>query len=281
MDLTQEHFLEDLLLRSDKRKKVIFLLREGPKNIGEIADILAAPSTSILPQIKKLKDKHLVIQKGKCYSLSCIGQIMAEKMVPLLDTLQVFEKNYDYWIDRDLGGIPAFLLRRLGELGACRVIEPDLSRMFEPPAEFTENMLNSREIMRFTSYFQLPLVPIHAESMKKKRKAVFVVSKTFFERMMVDYPEVYETFLPENSSLFVCSQLPKIISFTVTERFMSLMLFDKKGKFDQSLLISFEKSAIEWGKELFAYYLKLSEEVPLDGIQTETKISNHLVQYLT
>ncbi|MDD3041492.1 MAG: winged helix-turn-helix domain-containing protein [Methanosarcinaceae archaeon] len=262
MDLTQELSLEDLLLRSEKRKKVIFLLMEGPKNIGDIANVLAAPPTSILPQIKKLKDSHLVLQKGKYYSLSCIGKIMAEKMVPLLGTLQVLEKNYDYWTDRALEGIPAFLLRRLGELGDYRVIEPDLGRIFEPHAEFKENLLNSREVLHFSSYFQPSLIPVYSEYLKINRKVVFVISNIFFERMLADYSEVYETFLDsDNSSLFVYPQAPRILSFTVTERFMSMLLFDKKGKLDQKFLISFEESAIEWGKELFAYYLNLSEEV--------------------
>ncbi|MPM64367.1 hypothetical protein SDC9_111253 [bioreactor metagenome] len=42
---------------------------------------------------------------------------------------------------------------------------------------------------------------------------------------------------------------------------MALMLLNKKGKLDQSLLISSESEAIEWGKELFKYYMTLSKKV--------------------
>ena len=111
----------------------MLFLKEGPKSIDEISKKLDTPSTSVHPQIKKLKDNRLVLQDGKYYSLSRIGSIVTEKMSPLVGTLEVFEDNLDYWINQDLSGIPPFLLMRLGELSPCRVIEPELERIFEPP----------------------------------------------------------------------------------------------------------------------------------------------------
>lgn len=250
-----------MLLRSDKRKGIMLFLKEGPKSIEEITEALDSPATSVLPQIKKLKDNRLVLQDGKSYRLSKIGGIVAGKMCPLVGTLEVFEDNLDYWVKQDLSGIPPFLLLRLGELGPCRVLEPELNRIFEPPEEFVDQLMKSREILRFTSHFQPFFTELHAGLLKIDAKISLIVTEGFFERIVSDYPEVLESFLsPENPELFIYRRNPPLASLTVTERFMAITFLDKNGKLDQRLLMCFEKSAIEWGKELFMYYRGLSEE---------------------
>jgi predicted transcriptional regulator len=251
-----------LLLRSEKRKGIMLFLKDGPKSIEEINENLDSPSTSVLPQIKKLKDNRMLLQDGKYYRLSEIGAIVAEKMSPLVGTLEVFEDNLDYWINQDMDRIPPFLLLKLGKLNPCRVIEPELNRIFEPPEEFLDPFMKSREVMRFTSYFQPTFTKLNAELLNKKANISLIVTEGFFERAVNDYPEELENFLlSENSRLFVYKGCSSLASVTVTEKFMALTMIDKKGKLDHRFLISFGKSAIEWGKELFTYYRDMSEEI--------------------
>ena len=251
-----------MLLRSDKRKGIMLFLKNGPKSIEEITKVLNSPPASVLPQIKKLKDNRLVLQEGKYYSLSRIGAIVTEKMSPLVGALEVFEDNLEYWINQDLEGIPPFLLLRLGELSSCKVIEPELNRIFEPPVEFLDSLMKSREVMRFTSYFQPSFAELHTELLRGKAKISLVVTEAFFERVVNDYPEDLTNFLlPEDSRFFVYNGVSSLASLTVTESFMAITMLDKKGRPDQRFLICFEESAIEWGKELFAYYRDLSEEI--------------------
>ena len=54
--------LIDLLFMSQKRKDLLLLLKNGGKTIEEIIDTLNVNPTGMLPQIKKLKDEHLVLQ---------------------------------------------------------------------------------------------------------------------------------------------------------------------------------------------------------------------------
>ena len=51
--------LIDLALLSEKRKDVLLLLEEGSKTGDEIKTALNVNSTSIMPQIKKLKEGRL------------------------------------------------------------------------------------------------------------------------------------------------------------------------------------------------------------------------------
>nr|WP_304364393.1 winged helix-turn-helix domain-containing protein [Methanosarcina sp. KYL-1] len=257
-----------MLLRSDKRKKLLLLLTEGPKRIDEITEVLDAPATSVLPQVKKLKENGLVLQDGKTYKLSKIGLIVTEKMQPLVGTLEVFEDHFDYWTERDLTGIPPSLRVNLGKIGSCRLIEPKLSRIFEPPEEFVDNLLKSGEVMRFTSYFQPSFKSIHDIVIRNKAAVSLIVTSGFFERVVSDHPEELDKFLrPENSKLFIFNGSTTLASLTVTERFMALLLPDKRGKLDQRLLLSFEEKAIEWGKEMFLHLLDQSREVTGENLE--------------
>jgi len=61
--------LIDLIFLSQKRKDLLLLLKNGGKPIEDIVKGLNVNPTGMLPQIKKLKDEHLVFQEEKEYRL--------------------------------------------------------------------------------------------------------------------------------------------------------------------------------------------------------------------
>ncbi|WP_243684775.1 hypothetical protein [Methanosarcina barkeri] len=94
--------------------------------------------------MKKMKDSGLITQKGKIYSLSEIGEIIVENMQPLLSTTETLGENTEYWLSHDLSSIPEFLLERIGELGHCELLEPDVGHLFETPKILRDSILSSR-----------------------------------------------------------------------------------------------------------------------------------------
>jgi len=88
--------LINLILFSDRRKDLLFLLREEPKDIDTIKELLNLDAGSIQPHIKKMRDAHLIIEEKKVYRLSEIGKVIVENMEPLLNLIEVFEVNDDY-----------------------------------------------------------------------------------------------------------------------------------------------------------------------------------------
>ncbi len=247
--------LIDLAFLSEKRKDVLLLLEEGPKTGDEIKTALNVNSTSIMPQIKKLKEGRLIVQDDRnTYRLSGMGEIVVEKMEPLLNTVRVFEENYDYWINHDFTAIPESLLNRIDELGNYFMLEPDLNRLFEIPEDFRSNLLESRRIKMFLSYFNPLHVEMYLELAKKGADICLILTEPVFERMKADYYEDLK-FLVEskNVEIYICDK-NVTLKDVVTERFCSLVLFDKKGKFDHQRLMSFDESALKWCEELFLYY---------------------------
>ncbi len=258
--------LLDLILFSEKRKDFLLLLKEGPKDIEEILEKLQVPRTALLPQIKKLKEEDLVIHEEGMYRLSTIGEIIVEKMQPLLDTLSVFEKNEEFWADRKLAAIPPHLVKRISELGDYRLIEPDLSHTFDLNPEFEKYLSNSSCIHMFFSYFHPQFPALFLNLAKKGIDVSLILSEAVYFRLVEDFKEEGKEFLKiENASLYILEKMgvdiPALIA--ATDRIMSLGLFNESGRFDRQYVISFEPRAIKWGEELFEYYRDMSREIKI------------------
>ena len=101
-----ESSLLDVLFLSEKRKNLLLLLLDGPKNIEEIKNTLDVRSSPIMTQIKILMKQDLVVENNRLYKLSSIGEILVPKMKTILETFNVFDKNHDYWINQDMTSIP-------------------------------------------------------------------------------------------------------------------------------------------------------------------------------
>jgi predicted transcriptional regulator len=259
--------LLDLILFSEKRKAFLLLLKEGPKNIEEILEKIQVPRTALLPQIKKLKEDGLVIHEGGLYKLSIIGEIIVEKMQPLVETLQIFEKNENFWIDRKLSPIPPALMKRINELGNYHIIEPDLSHTFDLNAEFVNYLFASSSIRIFFSYFHPQFPDLFLRLARKRIEMSLVLSEAVYSRFHEDFRTEGEEFLKmENTKLFILEkkgiEIPAVVAST--DKVMVLGLFNENGRFDRQYIVSPNQRVIKWGEDLFEYYRNMSREIKMD-----------------
>jgi predicted transcriptional regulator len=80
--------------------------------------------------------------------------------------------------------------------------------------------------------------------------------------LVSDYREdVEEFFNMEDTRLFICDNKIELASSIVTDLFISLSLVSKDGRYYNHEMVSFEKSALSWGQELFNYYMEMSDRV--------------------
>lgn len=252
----------DTIWLSEKRKNLLLLLMEGPRDIEQIKTSLNVTSKAMMPQIKILKKQGLVIQKENTYMLSEIGKLVVGNMLPLLNTLEVLEENKEYWTSRDTSVIPQEQFMRLGELGECMVIEPDLNHLFDLPREFTENLIKSRCIMSSLSYYHPLYSSLYSRLAKSGAEMEIVLTKAVLERLKNDCRDELETLLDSESTVVkICEENLNLPTIAVTEKFMYICLFNKQGKYDHRKVMSFDASALRWGRELFMHYNELSQEV--------------------
>jgi len=254
--------LIDLVFRSDKRKSLLLFLKDGPKNIDEIRNELDVTATSILTQIKKLIDNDLIVQEDRTYKLTVLGEFITRKIKPLVSALEVVEKNNRYWTDHDLNSIPRHLLERISELGDCTVIEPDLNHIYEPSQKIIDNMADAKQVSTYASYFNPAYLPLYVELGRKEAELSLNFTQCVWDHLSNKHAAMMKELMEmDNLSIYISKDGIKLTEVTVTDKLMLLGLFDKNGKFDHQFIMSFEPSAIRWGRELFDYFKRLSRQV--------------------
>ncbi|AKB26064.1 hypothetical protein MSMTP_2595 [Methanosarcina sp. MTP4] len=250
------------LFLSDKRKDLLLLLMEEPRNIDEIKDILNVTSSAIMTQIKILISQGLITHEDDLYKLSDIGKVVVKKMIPLLKTLGVFSENKDYWENHNISAIPPHLLDKIEDLGHCEFVEPDLDRMYETPKKIEEKLVISAHVMEISSYFNPAYPSTYVELIKKGTDVSLIITKPVFERLKKEYNTALQEYLSrENAKIFVCDCPIRVASSVVTDRFMALSLFYKNGIYHNHAIMSLEENALKWGEDLFLHYMKNSKEI--------------------
>ncbi|WP_370572112.1 helix-turn-helix transcriptional regulator [Methanomethylovorans sp.] len=256
--------LIDTMLNSEKRKNLLLLLMEGEKDRDQIKTALNVTSTAIIPQIKKLKEAGLVIQEDDNYRLSDMGQVLVENMLPYLNIVEVFEENGEYWLTRNLKGIPWPLLKRLGELGNYLLIEPDLNYLFEFPREFRENIFKSDFVMAFTAYFHPEYPAIYSKLAEQGVNVSLILTPSVLERLQKDYAEQMEKIsVYENTEIFVTDEISGLATIVTTDRFLFLCFFNKSSHYDHRIIMSFDPRALQWSQELFRNYQEKADKLSL------------------
>lgn len=254
--------LTNIVWYSEKRKNVLLLLKEGPRDIDHIKISLNETSRSIMPQIKKLLQKKLIVQEGEKYRLSEIGELIVENIEPLLNTMRVIEENKGFWVTRDLSILPGHLFNRLGEIGHYLLIEPDLNRMFELPREFKDNLLRSKKVSTFISYVHPQVPALYLELANKGVSLSLFMTNIAFQKLKSEYPkEMREISSFSDVEVFLCNENVLLPTLAVTGCFTYLCFLNVEGRYDHRDIISFDESALLWGAELIDHYRSKSERV--------------------
>ncbi|HHV24581.1 MAG: winged helix-turn-helix domain-containing protein [Methanosarcina sp.] len=254
--------LIDLLFMSQKRKDLLLLLKNGEKTIEEIVDALNVNPTGMLPQIKKLKDEHLVLQEGREYRLTPLAEILVEKMEPLINTLQVIAENADFWQERYLTALPRMFLERLDELQSCIIVKPDPDNIFEPSAVILENIEKSKRILSFSSIFHPVFSEMFLTNQDDDTEITLVVTGKIYERLKTDFEEKLKHYLArEKKRLFICTDEIEIAMLVKTEHFMAADFLTSKKSFDQETIIGFKPAALKWAEDLILHYREQAQEI--------------------
>jgi predicted transcriptional regulator len=260
--MSMELQLVDTIFFSDKRKNLLLLLKDGPKTIEEIKTRLEVSSSPIMAQIRILLKEGLLVQKDDSYELSLKGKLIVPKMEPLLSTFQVFDENHDYWARQNLRTLPLHLLERIGELGSCRELIPERTHIFDYPPEIMDPLYKSKTVMEVSSFFRPGYPSLYLDLAKRGIEVSLILERPIYERLASDFRADVEEFLNlKNANIFVCDNKIELASSIVTDRFISLSMISKEGRYYNHEMVSFEKSALSWGHELFSYYKDLSEQI--------------------
>jgi len=266
-------YLVDTIFLSDKRKKLLLLLLEGPQTSDDIKDKLNVNWGAMIPQIKKLEEWNLITNKDRIYCLTDMGRAIANNAKKLLDILCVYEHNHKYLATHDLSGIPPALLDRIGEIGPCSLIESDLAHVFDANKDVVDAMKNAKFCVTLSNFFQPQYNKMYNQMIKNGCDLTLTYSQSVYERIISEY--VYDgtselddvKFLNwKQAKFYVIPEGLEITEISVTNDIALLGLFDSDKRFDSRYVLSVGESARKWGMELYNHYIKRGKR-----IETEIK----------
>jgi len=254
--------LAGILFSSDKRKRLLLLLKSGARTWEEIKTNLEVTASGMLPQIHILEKEGLIIRAGKNYQLSDLGMLIVHYMEPLVSTVESFESNKKFWKEHNIGAIPFEMLKRFSELKNASVIECSMEECFEPHAQFLERIRQSACVKGISPIVHPRYPQFFLEGAKHGKDISLILTSSAFNKIKKEYSAYLEEGLHyENASLYVYHG-DIHFAFIVTEQYFSLSLFFHNDVFDSKRdLISTDPPALNWGNDLFSFYRNISEKI--------------------
>jgi predicted transcriptional regulator len=236
-------------------------LFEKPMTLNLLKETLDMSSPHIIPYLKELQGKNLIQKEGSEYRLTPIGKVVVKKLKPLIDSFKSFDSNDRFFTEHDLEHIPESLLERIDELGKCVVIENSFENITAAYREVLAKLSISGWIKGFSSIFEVDYPRFFLSLAQNGKPVTLIITKNIYKKVEKEYPREMSQFLTcKDSHLYVIDNVP--IAFAVTDVFLSLSLCSNNGQFDALMtLMSFEKSALKWGEELFEFYKEKSTEI--------------------
>ncbi|WP_292461770.1 winged helix-turn-helix domain-containing protein [Methanolobus sp.] len=249
----------EILLSSEKRKKTLMLLQDGPREMEAILRSLDTTRTALLPQMKVLKERHLVSQHDDIYELTTIGKLIVKEMASFLKIAETFGENSDYLGTHCIDFIPEYLLEKLPLLGSYDVINIPIYEMFNPDIEMYQKALKSKYWFEASSVLYPTFHDFYVQMIEHNIDISVIITRDFYEKAKEDYYDHLKEIVDlEFISLYVYPGDLGFASLIVTDECIRFRLFTHEHILDSKKLQICGPAALEWGKELLEYYRQQS-----------------------
>jgi len=249
--------LLDVLFKSEKRKNTLIMLQEETKEMETLLTSLNTTRQALLPQIRILQDNYLVTQHKDTYELTTIGKLIVDEMVPLLDTIDFLDIDIDYWGTHNLNFIPPYLLNRLNENKNGKIITPSLVDIYEVNKDFIENANSSSSLYFIFTFMHPTFIPLIYKFIENNIDVSIILTKELLKIIKAEYyDDLKNHFMHENIKFYLYEKDIKIGSFSLSDYHLILRLLTRNNEYDNKQLFFSDQKALQWGKELFDYYLK-------------------------
>jgi len=254
--------LLDVIFASEKRKGVLLLLQDGAKEMKEILKSLGTTRQALLPQIKVLEEHYLVDHYDDTYELTTIGKLIVDEMTPLFGITDAFDADIDYWGTHNLDFIPPHLLERIREIGRCKIITPPITDIYALNEKILETSVISESHYTLATFYHPRFSHFFADLISKNVSAYFLVSQGVLDKLRIEHPADFENIIKsELHHFFVYPKNINLMALVFNDYYILIRLLKNTGEYDTKHILCDNREAIEWGKELFEYYLKDSTPI--------------------
>ena len=251
----------NIISASDKRRNLLILLNSGPKEWDEIKAQLHVTSTGMLPQVKILEEEGLIERNNRTFSLTPMGKVLTAHMAPLVQTMEIFDKNKKFWQEHAIGALAEELLLDIRDIGDYHIIETSNEEIFDLNP-FFDGVSRSKTI-RGISHIVHPRYPeFFLDLARKGTKISLIFTPGVYKLMREKYPDALSEWLAYDTTELFVSEEDIRFSYIVTESYFSISFFYNSGVFDSiNDVTSTDQSALAFGRRIFSHYQKRSEKV--------------------
>jgi len=255
-----------VLACSDLRNHLAQTLRNGKKmTLSELSEEVGASSPACVHALRELSKEQITRQDEKRnYLLTNIGEIVLRKFDELNVTVTVLSQHKEFWLDHILSDIPNHLLDKIGCLADSAVLASTPADILKGFSALYMLLQNSKEVRAISPIFAEEMTAQFIQLVEKKVDIELIFTPAVLDATLksADREELADA-LKKNLKIFKLETQPNF-ALTVTDYFVMLAFFRPDGSFDWSnALLSYSLDALEWGRELFAYYVEKTEPVSL------------------
>jgi predicted transcriptional regulator len=198
------------------------------------------------------------------YELTTIGKLITDKMIPLSDITDILDIDVEYWGTRNLDLIPLHLLERINELKKCTIVKPKLPEMYTLPpqiygafSQFQETPSKSKSFTGVSTFFYPNSYEVFLSMIRNDVKVNVIITRELFDKIRCSqHAKIAELLDNKLYNLYIYPKKMGFVSFAYDDHHLLMRLLDSKGGYDTNYVLCSSPAALEWGKDLFDYYVK-------------------------
>jgi predicted transcriptional regulator len=259
----------DIIFASRERKDILLFLKSGPQDMEFILESLESDRQALLPHMRILEENFLVTQFEDVWELTTIGELIADEMISLLSTADVLDSDIDYWGSHSLDFIPSYLIKRMNELGKCKVLDTPVAHEYELNREIIQTSPIAGSLFIAAAFIQPKCLTALSEMAQKNVDIYLILSQNALDKLRSRYAAYFEKLIKSKSfHFYVYSKELGFQAFMYNDYYLLLHLLKNNGEHDNKRILCSNPYATEWGKDLFGYYLK--DSMPIAEMQLNT-----------
>ncbi len=226
------------------------------KKLNDLVKSMKLSRDTIKPHLRYFLDQNMVKKVEKGYVITNIGEIALEKSNVLEDLMELIEDNGEFFATHDISSIPDNLRKDLHLLrGGFIFSKPD-------PYELQKSWLQIIEESSWLGGVSLVYHPGFFPFLEQGNKRVIklVLTEGVLNKCGEDYPDLMNDFMTSSyGELYVCEKATE--AFWVSDRRLTLYLFNSGVLDPSNVFICESKRGIEWGTRLFSHYVESSRRI--------------------
>lgn len=257
--------LLDVIFASEKRKGVLLLLQNGPRQMEDILTSLDTTRQSLLPQMRILEEHHLISHFDDTYSLTTIGNLVTENMSPLVGTSETFNIDIDYWGTTDLSFIPSNLINTISLLKRCIILTPKLSDSYNKNFQFHDTSKKSSSVYVMTEFLFPNYIELFNDLISNDVNVYFIISLNLYDKLKShNHSELNRIIQHKRTNFYTYKGKLGFLAFGLNDYFLIMRLLRTDNESNTNFIWCKSSTALEWGKGLFEYYLE--DSTPLSEL---------------